>query len=51
MAPSFNDLAEDNGTYDSEDELDFSGMAGNDPLKFCFLTFGGKTSEMNMMFA
>ena len=25
MAPSFNDLAEDNGAYDSEEELDFSG--------------------------
>ena len=29
MAPSFNDLAEDNGTYDSDEELDFSGMLGD----------------------
>ena len=27
MAPSFNDLTEDNGTYDSDEELDFSGTA------------------------
>ena len=25
MAPSFNDLTEDNGTYDSDEEIDFSG--------------------------
>lgn len=25
MAPSFDNLTEDNGTYDSEEELDFSG--------------------------
>ena len=30
MAPSFNDLAEDNGTYDSEEELDFTGISRND---------------------
>ena len=27
MAPSFNDLTEDNGTYDSDEEIDFSGAA------------------------
>lgn len=27
MAPSFNDLAEDNGTFDSDEEVDFSGMS------------------------
>jgi hypothetical protein len=25
MAPSFDNLTEDNGTYDSEEEIDFSG--------------------------
>ena len=25
MAPSFDNLTEDNGTYDSDEEIDFSG--------------------------
>lgn len=25
MAPSFDNLTEDNGTYDSEEDIDFSG--------------------------
>jgi hypothetical protein len=27
MAPSFDNLTEDNGTYDSEEEIDFSGAS------------------------
>ena len=27
MAPSFDNLTEDNGTYDSEEEIDFSGLS------------------------
>ena len=39
MAPSFNDLVEEDGTYDSEEELDFSGMGKCDTSKFGSLTF------------
>ena len=38
MAPSFNDLAEDNGSYDSEEELDFSGMGNVTKPRYLFLT-------------
>ena len=32
MAPSFDNLTEDNGTYDSEEELDFSGTKNSTTL-------------------
>ncbi len=40
MAPSFDNLTEDNGTYDSEEELDFSGppivtLANTEKLTSC----------------
>ena len=31
MAPSFDNLPEDNGSYDSDEELDFSGVLPNHP--------------------
>ena len=38
MAPSFNDLTEDNGTYDSDEEIDFSGAPLSALFKRLWLT-------------
>ena len=54
MAPSFDNLTEDNGTYDSEEELDFSGTKNSTiPLHFLWTNLANQSprqiSKNNMM--
>ena len=49
MAPSFDNLTEDNGTYDSEEEIDFSGASTTALYKHARLTIT-QTSKSSMMY-